>query len=48
MLPLFWPFCVFEIWANKLRERTIMFSEGLTMLGFDNNNSNRAQNSSPN
>ena len=31
-----------------LRKRTVRFSEGLTVLGFDNNNSNRDQESSPN
>ena len=47
MLPLFESFYS-EIWANMLRKRTIMFSEGLTTLGFDNNSSNSAQESSPN
>ena len=39
--------CVCEILANTLRKRTIMLSEGLTMLGFDNNSGNSAQKSSP-
>ena len=37
-----------DIWDNTLRKRTVMFSEGLTVLGFDNNGSNSAQESSPN
>ena len=30
-----------------LKKRTVMFSEGLTVLGFDNNGSNSARESSP-
>ena len=49
MLPLFRSFSLFfrEIWADTFKKRTVMFSESLTMLGFDNSGSNSAQESSP-
>ena len=50
MLPLFWSFvcvCVCKIWQN-LTKRTVMFLDGLKILGFDDNGSNSAQESSPN
>ena len=37
-----------ETGAKTLRKRSVIFSEGLNMLGFDNNGSNRAQESSLN
>ena len=49
MLPLFWTFCVrvCEISAKRLRNRTVTFSSGLNILGFDDNGSNSVQESSP-
>ena len=38
---------VCEISAKRLRNRTVTFSSGLNILGFDDNGSNSVQESSP-